>query len=127
MALLDVIDVLTNDPLAEKFEHYMNAQGLHYSSKAEQQSKLSGSTDMGNLTYAMPGIHPMFNILNLNGQDDPTMGLHTITFATAAATPLAHVATLRAAKGLAMAGVECILDADLLKEIKRRFQEDKRQ
>jgi len=104
----------------------MNAQGLRYSSKAEQQSKLSGSTDMGNLTYAMPGIHPMFNILNLAGHDDLTMGLHTTTFATAAATPLAHLATLRAAKGLAMAGVDCILDTDLLSEIKRRFQEDRR-
>jgi len=48
-------DILTNNHLADKFEHYMNAQGLHYPSKAEQQSKLSGSTDMGNLSYALPG------------------------------------------------------------------------
>ncbi|KAF9392979.1 hypothetical protein CPB97_006083 [Podila verticillata] len=118
-------DILTNNHLAEKFEHYMNAQGLHYPSKAEQQSKLSGSTDMGNLTYALPGIHPMFNILNLIGEDDKTMGLHTTAFATAAATPLAHTATLRASKCLAMTGLECILDAELLKKVKDEYEKTK--
>ncbi|KAF9095250.1 hypothetical protein BGX27_001304 [Mortierella sp. AM989] len=116
-------DILTNDPLARKFEHYMNAQGLHYASKQEQMSKLSGSTDMGNLTYALPGIHSMFNILNLVGKDDNSMGLHTTAFANAASQSIGHVATLRAAKGLAMAGVECIVDDEFLKSVKRDFAE----
>ncbi|KAF9277802.1 hypothetical protein BGZ74_003256 [Mortierella antarctica] len=118
-------DILTNNHLADKFEHYMNSQGLHYPSKAEQQSKLSGSTDMGNLTYALPGIHPMFNILNLIGEDDKTMGLHTSTFAAAAATPLAHTATLRASKSLAMTGLECILDSELLQHVKDEYEKTK--
>ncbi|KAF9411655.1 hypothetical protein BGZ94_001279 [Podila epigama] len=118
-------DILTNDHLAQKFEKYMNAQGLRYPSKQEQQSKLSGSTDMGNLTYALPGIHPMFNILNLKGEDDKTMGLHTTAFAAAAETPLAHVATLRAAKSLAMTGVDCILDSELLKKVKDEYEKTK--
>ncbi|KAG0208919.1 hypothetical protein BGX28_000238 [Mortierella sp. GBA30] len=115
-------DILTNDPLAEKFEYYMNAQGLTYVSKQEQLSKVSGSTDMGNLTYALPGCHPMFNILNLRGEDDKTMGLHTTAFAHAAAQPLGHLATLRAAKGLAMTGVACIVDSQFLKSVKQDFQ-----
>ncbi|KAG0035405.1 hypothetical protein BGZ82_005297 [Podila clonocystis] len=118
-------DILTNNQLADKFESYMNAQGIHYPSKAEQQSKLSGSTDMGNLTYALPGIHPMFNILNLIGEDDQTMGLHTTAFAAAAATPLAHTATLRASKSLAMTGLECILDSELLKKVKDEYEKTK--
>ena len=119
------VDILTNDPLAKKFEHYMNAQGLKYASKQEQLSKLSGSTDMGNLTYALPGIHPMFNILNLRGEDDKSMGLHTTAFAHAAAQSLGHVATLRAAKSLAMTGVECIVDEKFLKSVKREFNDQK--
>ncbi|KAI8599488.1 hypothetical protein EDD21DRAFT_379703 [Dissophora ornata] len=115
-------DILTNDALARKFEQYMNAQGVQYPTKEQQQSKLSGSTDMGNLTYAMPGIHPMFNILNLEGEDDMSMGLHTKEFENAAAQPLGHIATLRAAKSLAMTGVECILDPELLKKVKREFE-----
>ncbi|KAF8954448.1 hypothetical protein BGZ46_002913, partial [Entomortierella lignicola] len=118
-------DILTNDPLARKFEHYMNAQGLEYPSKQEQMSKLSGSTDMGNLTYALPGIHPMFNILNLVGKDDNSMGLHTTAFANAAAQPVGHLATLRAAKGLAMTGVECILDDEFLQSVKKEFESTK--
>ncbi|KAF9193450.1 hypothetical protein BGZ51_003254 [Haplosporangium sp. Z 767] len=117
-------DIVTNDPLARKFVEYMNAQGLQYPSKQEQLSKLSGSTDMGNLTYAMPGIHPMFNILNLCGEDDKSMGLHTIAFAEAAAQPIGHTATLRAAKSLAMTGLECILDPNFLKKVKQDFAEN---
>ncbi|KAF9279829.1 hypothetical protein BGZ68_007667 [Mortierella alpina] len=118
-------DILTNDPLAKKFEHYMNAQGLKYASKQEQLSKLSGSTDMGNLTYALPGIHPMFNILNIHGKDDTSMGLHTTAFAHAAAQSLGHVTTLRAAKSLAMTGVECIVDKEFLKSVKQEFNDQK--
>ncbi|KAF9936254.1 hypothetical protein BGZ67_002516 [Mortierella alpina] len=114
-------DILTNDPLAVKFEEQMNNLGLKYASKAEQQSKLSGSTDMGNLTYAMPGIHPMFNIMNLDGVDDKSLGLHTTDFATAAAQPMGHIATIRAAKALAMTGLECILKPDFLRCVKENF------
>ncbi|KAF9423767.1 hypothetical protein BGZ76_003614 [Entomortierella beljakovae] len=119
------MDILTNDHLARKFEKYMNSQGLHYPSKEEQMSRLSGSTDMGNLTYALPGIHPMFNILNLAGKEDGSMGLHTTEFAAAATQPVGHVATLRAAKSLALTGVECIIDEEFLKKVKKEFEESK--
>ncbi|KAG0304914.1 hypothetical protein BGZ98_004820 [Dissophora globulifera] len=114
-------DILTNEPLAVKFEHMMNSLGLRYASKRAQQSKLSGSTDMGNLTYAMPGIHPMFNIMNLQGIDDTSLGLHTTAFAAAAAQPTGHAATLRASKALAMTGVECMLDDAFLQRVKEDF------
>lgn len=77
---------------------------------------------MGNLTHELPGIHPLFNILNLKGEDDSSAGLHTTAFAHAAAQPLGHVATLRAAKSLAMTGVECIRDPEFLKRVKRDFE-----
>ncbi|KAF9572793.1 hypothetical protein EC968_009432 [Mortierella alpina] len=114
-------DILTNEPLAVEFEQHMNSLGLKYASKAEQQSKLSGSTDMGNLTYAMPGIHPMFNIMNLEGVDDNSLGLHTKAFAAAAAQPVGHIATIRAAKALAMTGLECILKPEFLRRVKENF------
>ncbi|KAF9581386.1 hypothetical protein BGW38_001617 [Lunasporangiospora selenospora] len=119
-------DILTNEHLVKRFEHHMNAQGLKYASKTEQLSKLSGSTDMGNMSYALPGIHPMFNILNLDGSDYP-MGLHTKDFAHAAAQPKGHTATLRAAKSLAMTGVDCILDKNLLKQVKHEFAKSTQQ
>ncbi|KAG0239227.1 hypothetical protein BGW41_007843 [Actinomortierella wolfii] len=116
-------DIITNNPLAESFIEHMGVMGLKYASKEEQQSKLSGSTDMGNMTYEMPGIHPMFNILNLDGTDDRTMGLHSTDFAAAAAKPVAHLATLRAAKALARTGVDCIVHPEFLKKVKEDFQQ----
>lgn len=117
-----IADILTNEQLVVRFEKWMNSQGLKYASKAKQQSKLSGSTDMGNITHAIPGIHPMFNIINLEGIDAPSGGLHTVEFAAAAATPVAHTATLRASKALAMTGVECILDSEFLRLVKQEFE-----
>ncbi|KAI1316805.1 hypothetical protein EDD11_009471 [Mortierella claussenii] len=114
-------DILTNNALAEKFEQSMNNHGLKYAPKTEQQTKLAGSTDMGNLTYAMPGIHPMFNIMNLNGVDDMRTGLHTKEFAAAAARPTGHAATLRAAKALSMTAIACVLDPAFLRRVKEEF------
>ncbi|KAK3825551.1 MAG: hypothetical protein J3Q66DRAFT_328006 [Benniella sp.] len=115
-------DILTNEPLAVKFEQMMNSLGLQYVSKDEQLSTIAGSTDMGNLTYAMPGIHPMFNILNLEGAKDMSVSLHTKEFAAAAAEPVGHVAALRASKALAMTGVECILDPKFMRRVKEAFK-----
>ncbi|KAF9896485.1 hypothetical protein BX616_007365, partial [Lobosporangium transversale] len=117
-------DILTNSVLTQKFEHYMKAQGAKYLPKEEQLRKVGGSTDMGNLTYALPGIHPVFNILNLESKD-VNVALHTRAFAEAAMQPIAHTATLRAAKCLAMTGVECILDRKLLQKVKKEFEENK--
>lgn len=99
----------------------MNELGLKYASKEEQRSKLTGSTDMGNLTYEMPGIHPMFNIMSLDGVNEGNAGLHTIEFAAASARPIGHAATLRAAKALAMTGLECVLDPEFLQRVKDDF------
>ncbi|KAG0050692.1 hypothetical protein BGZ83_004522 [Gryganskiella cystojenkinii] len=116
-----VKDILTNDPLAERFEQAMNELGLKYASKEIQRSKLTGSSDMGNLTYEMPGIHPMFNIMNLEGIDNGSAGLHTVEFANAAARPVGHAAALRASKALAMTGLECVLDPEFLKRVRDSF------
>ncbi|KAF9204362.1 hypothetical protein BGZ49_005376 [Haplosporangium sp. Z 27] len=116
-----VKDVLVNEHLASKFEQVMGKLGLKYASKADQESKPAGSTDMGNLTYAIPGIHPMFNIMNLDGVIDYGLSLHTKEFAAAASKPLGHTATLRASKALAMTAVECILDPEFLQLVKEEF------
>ncbi|KAI8361364.1 hypothetical protein B0O80DRAFT_380404 [Mortierella sp. GBAus27b] len=114
--------VITNGHLARKYEHYMNAQGLHYVSKPEQESKPTGSTDMGNLTQEIPGFEPMFNVLNLKGVEDTSMNMHTKEFAVASTKRVAHLATLRAAKGLAMTAVECIRDPVFLRHVKHDFE-----
>lgn len=35
----------------------MKAEGVSFFTRQEEESVTSGSTDMGNVTYALPGIH----------------------------------------------------------------------
>ncbi|KAF9412731.1 hypothetical protein BGZ76_005140, partial [Entomortierella beljakovae] len=119
---LPIKDVLTNETLAIKFEETMNSLGLKYAPKVEQKAKPSGSTDMGNITNAIPGIHPCFNIMNLEGRDDPNITLHTREFALAAAQPQGHIAALRASKGIAKTAIECIINPTYLNQVKKEFK-----
>ncbi|MEE8346563.1 MAG: M20 family metallopeptidase [Dehalococcoidia bacterium] len=74
----------------------------------------TGSSDMGNVSHAVPSIHPMFGIgaMALN---------HTPAFTEVSATDAAHDATIQAAQALAMTGVEVALDPDLLQRAKEEF------
>jgi hypothetical protein len=35
----------------------MKAEGVVFHSRQEEESVVTGSTDMGNITYVVPGIH----------------------------------------------------------------------
>lgn len=53
-----LLDVFQNEPLAETYKHFMEAQGIKFFPKSLEESVVSGSTDMGNFSYAVPTIHP---------------------------------------------------------------------
>ncbi|KAF4612376.1 hypothetical protein D9613_003955 [Agrocybe pediades] len=78
------------------------------------------STDFGNVTHALPSLHPGFAI--------PTVvdgGNHTRAFAASAATPEAHQVCLDISIALAGAGVRVLLDDKFWMEVKTSFEEDK--
>ncbi|TFK75626.1 hypothetical protein BDN72DRAFT_885678 [Pluteus cervinus] len=80
----------------------------------------SASTDFGNITYALPSLHPGFAIPSvLNG------GNHTRAFAEAAATDKAHYACLDVSKALAGTAARVLLDDAFFAEVKRTFEEDR--
>ena len=72
-------------------------------------------TDMGNVSYAVPSIHPVFGI-------PATDGNHTPGFTAAAATPEAHAATIMASKALAATALELFFDPELLAAAKAEFE-----
>ncbi len=74
----------------------------------------TGSSDMGNISQAMPSIHPMFGI-------GAAAFNHTPGFTEVAATDAAHAAMVQAAQALAMTGVTVALDADVLQRAKEEF------
>ena len=70
------------------------------------QTKGVASTDMGNITQALPAIHPYIGILGASGAP------HTREFATETNTPAADEALADAAKAMAWTGLDLALDID---------------
>jgi amidohydrolase len=102
--------VNTNRPLAEAFAD--NARALGRTLKARRPQDTHGSTDMGNVTSVVPGIHPFLAIT-----EGPLPG-HSVAFAEAACTPRALGTMRLAAKALAMTALDVLADPTLVKRAK---------
>ena len=76
---------------------------------------LTISTDMGNVAYTVPSIHPMYAV----GSGELN---HTNEFREAANTPDAHSATLTAAKAMAHTCIDVLTTEGLLEKIKVTFK-----
>jgi amidohydrolase len=74
-----------------------------------------GSTDMGNVSYAVPAIHPYIAIA------PDGVPMHSHGFREAAASPAGERGLLLAAKGMAMTTIDLLTDADLLARVKSEF------
>lgn len=75
----------------------------------------TGSTDMGNVSYVVPAIHPMYGI------GDGTQVNHTRDFTAAANTPEAYQNTLTAAKAIAMTAIDLYTTPELVQQAKEAF------
>ena len=116
-----------NPPLADRYGSYMTSFGVHYNPREVDEATPAGSTDMGNVTAAFPGIHPVFNIASLEGVREPGLSTHSALFAERARTELAHKTVIRAAKGLALTGLDVLLDAEFTKAAREAFERSKKQ
>ncbi|MBI4302660.1 MAG: M20 family metallopeptidase [Chloroflexi bacterium] len=108
----------TNLALARTFAANMAALGriVH----PPNLDRGSGSTDMGNVSWVVPSIHPSVAIAPRN-----VLG-HSNEFAAAAASTTGHRGLLDGAKALAMTAVDIITQPALLSEIKEEFQKGRR-
>ncbi|WP_069854187.1 M20 family metallopeptidase [Actinoalloteichus hymeniacidonis] len=77
---------------------------------------LTGSTDLGNLSYRLPAIHPMIAV------SAPTVALHTTDFAAAAASPAGDKAVRDGALGLALTSADYLGDARLRAAVHAEFE-----
>ncbi|KAI0767284.1 hypothetical protein C8Q74DRAFT_1279382 [Fomes fomentarius] len=78
-----------------------------------------GSTDFGNVTHALPAIHPLYSIPAESSN-------HTREFADAAATEEAHQACLNISKALAATGMRLLTDEAFFERVQDTFEEDVR-
>jgi metal-dependent amidase/aminoacylase/carboxypeptidase family protein len=92
-------DMVDNGPLLELYK--ANAAQLgRVVVESDEQTAVIGSTDMGNVSYSVPAIHPMIKAAPHG------CAIHTKDFAVHAASPLGDQAVLDGAKAMAMTVVD---------------------
>ncbi|KAL0967314.1 hypothetical protein UPYG_G00250650 [Umbra pygmaea] len=111
-------NVLRNSTLVGLYEVNGNALGMEFTTDEEVLNNPSGSTDFGNVSFIVPGIHPYFYI----GSDALN---HTEEYTVAAGDEKAQFYTLRAAKALAMTALDVLLCPELLQRAKDELKEAK--
>lgn len=67
-------DILTNDILAELYTQNVASLGVKLPSKEEQLRIPAGSTDMGNVSYEVPSMHPLYAIPSKEGESNHSRG-----------------------------------------------------
>lgn len=126
-------DLKNNSLLADRFLEYMkDEEGMDLSGELPTQ----GSTDFvrshcqwrisltfrrslqGDVSYALPAIHPIYAI-----PVGPGEGNHTPGFTKCAKGEPAHKETLKVAKGLAWSGWRIFVDEEFAKSVKKEWED----
>ncbi|KAG0033976.1 hypothetical protein BGZ81_006644 [Podila clonocystis] len=119
--VMEYLPLNNNALLTDRFGAHMESFGAHYMGRQVDETYPTGSTDMGNVTVAMPGFHPVFNITSLQGEREPGLSTHSILFAERARTETAHKTAIRAGKAMSLTGLDVILDADFTKNVRKEY------
>lgn len=109
----------TNVLLAQTYQKHAESLGVQFPlSREEQEAIIDGSTDMGNVTLEVPGIHPLYCI-------KPDLPYHSNEFRVFAETQEAHEKTLTSSKAIARTAIEVLADSGLMQEMKNEFNQMK--
>lgn len=103
-----------NEALVGRWAQHQARRGRRSLPRGVVPEYLAASTDLGNLSYRMPAMHPLIGL-------DPALSLHTADFATAAGSPAGDRAVLDGAVGLALTAVDYLADARLRQEVHEEF------
>ncbi|CAG8734326.1 7075_t:CDS:10 [Cetraspora pellucida] len=108
----EVYDVNINEPLAERYEHYLSKKfDITFPPKDVQSTLPSGSTDQGNVTYSVPGFHSIYDICT------PIRTInHQREFSSECKTKIAHEETIKATSGMTLVGLDFLIDDEFAKQ-----------
>jgi amidohydrolase len=109
-------DLLMNTNLISEFEKNFKSLG----GKMENEPFLLGSSDIGNLSYAIPVLHPMVQT------SEEGYALHTEEFLKTGKTDFAYKAMILGMKAVALTGARVLMEPDFLSSIKKEFTESKK-
>jgi len=101
-----------NRALGERFLKHLEANGIPNN---PPKDKSMGSTDMGDVSQAVPGIHPYVQIC------EEDIAGHSREFAAASDSERGYVAMLAAAKATAMTAIDVLTEPDLVERIWDEF------
>jgi len=113
-ANVDYLDLNTNWPLADSFQRHGEDLGREFL-KLEALGG-AGSTDMGNVSYRVPSIHPMLACAPAN------VVIHNPEFAKWARSEQGDAAALDGAKALALTAAEFLQSKSLQTDAARAFE-----
>ncbi|KAK6369274.1 hypothetical protein LTS17_009614 [Exophiala oligosperma] len=115
----DYKDLCPNNVLVREFTRHMRGLGRDFQERND--GGIGGaSTDMGNVTYEVPGLHCAFSI----GTEDPSVQPHTPAFAAAAGTSEAFERALENGMGMAATAFDLLVKPELMKEARAQFQQE---
>lgn len=112
-ANVDYLDLNTNWPLAECFQKHGESLGRDFLEPGALGG--AGSTDMGNVSYRVPSIHPMLASAPAN------VVIHNPEFAKWSGSEMGDAAALDGAKALALTTAEFLLSDRLQRQVKHAF------
>ena len=111
------MNLRVNDSLCKTYVKEMAAMGEMI--MLRQTRSFNASTDMGNVSHAVPSFHGAFCI-----PTDSDVASHNPKFAAAAGTDDAHAAAIKCAKGLAMLAVRVMVEDEVAAMARKDFQRE---
>jgi len=114
-ANVDYLDLNTNWPLADQFRGHAEELGRDFVPFDEAVKFGAGSTDMGNVSYRVPSIHPMLAVA------PPNVVIHNPEFEKWAGSEKGDLAAIDGAKALALTAADFLLSPGLQSESKRAY------
>ena len=110
-------EMLTNRPLADAYRANLASLGVAVNDAPRENM---GSLDMGNVSHAVPSVHPFFALVPQG------LASHTREFAQATITEAGEAGLLRSVQALAMTGLDILADPDLLRRAREEHRESGR-
>lgn len=120
-------DNVPNHALGRSYRHFFNRLGGKIARPDVEiiTAATQASTDQGNISYAIPSLHPNFWLRSEDSEGNQLGGPHTPDFEKAARTEESHELAKRAAKALAATAVDVLTRKGLLDEVKKEFEKMK--
>lgn len=109
------LPVRTNNALTGRWAAAQSERGRSALPLGTVDETLAASTDFGNVSFRIPGIHPLIQV------SDPQIALHTKEFAVAASSEAAERAAIDGAYGLAATAADYLADDDLARAVAEEF------